>query len=76
MVQFYGTIILLVIGAGYISPLMTENITGAFNAVGGLLLIAIALNLLNITELKVINLMPAMFIPILYEAAIRIIESF
>lgn len=59
---------ILVIGAGWISPLMTEPVMGAFDAVGGLLLIGVALNMLKITDLKVVNFMLAMFIPILYEA--------
>lgn len=59
---------LLVIGAGWVSPLMTAPVTGAFNAVGGLLLIGVALNMLKITDLKVVNFMLAMFVPILYGA--------
>ena len=41
-----------------------ELITGEMIAVGSLLVVAIGTNLLGVTKIKVMNLLPAMFLPI------------
>ncbi|TDX51784.1 DUF554 domain-containing protein [Orenia marismortui] len=62
-VFFYqGTITLL---AGQAKMFLTEPIIAEMTATGGLLILAIALNLLNITKIKVGNLLPSIFISIL-----------
>lgn len=71
LLLYEGAIVLF---ADWVSPLMTADVMGAFNAVGGLLLIAIALNLLKITDIKVTNMTPAMFIPFVYEAICLLVK--
>lgn len=51
--------------AHYIAPLLTDTIIAEMTCVGSLVIIALALNLLNITKLKVANYIPAIFIPII-----------
>lgn len=51
--------------AQFLAPLLTEAIVAEMTCVGSLLIIAIGLNLLNITKIKVANFLPAIFLPIL-----------
>ena len=55
---------LIVVCAGFLSPLLSETIIAEMTSVGGLLIFALGLNLLGITKLKVMNYIPAIFIPI------------
>ncbi|WP_024621328.1 DUF554 domain-containing protein [Metaclostridioides mangenotii] len=57
---------LITIGAAFLSTLLSEAVVTALTAVGSLLIIGIALNLLEITKIKVANLLPAVFLPILF----------
>jgi len=49
------------------SYLVTETIT-QMTSVGGLLIMAIGFNMLNITAIRVGNLLPAIFLPLAYFA--------
>lgn len=60
---------LLTLLSGLIAPVMSAEIIALSSTIGSLFLVGMALNMLRITELKVANFLPAMFIPILYEAA-------
>ena len=55
---------LIVVCAGFLSPLLSETIIAEMTSAGGLLIFALGLNLLGITKLKVMNYIPAIFIPI------------
>ncbi|ACI19573.1 DUF554 domain-containing protein [Dictyoglomus thermophilum] len=48
--------------AKVISPLFTPIVIQEMTAVGGVLILGIALNLLNIKQIKVANLLPALFL--------------
>lgn len=56
-----GTLVLIAVLAGNAIPAL---ITGEMIAVGSLLVVAIGTNLLGVTKIKVMNLVPAMFFPI------------
>ena len=56
-----GTLTLIAVLAGGAIPMA---ITGEMMAVGSLLVIGIGTNLLGVTKIKVMNLVPAMFFPI------------
>lgn len=58
-----GTIYLL---AQKVAPLATPEILGQVSIVGGVLIFATGLNILEIKKIKSLNLLPAIFIPILY----------
>ena len=56
-----------IIVSGYSGgDLVAQQIIGAMSAVGGLLIIALGINMLEVTKIRIGNLLPAMFLPILY----------
>ena len=50
--------------AQFVASYLSESIVYAMSAVGSLLLVALGLNLLELTKIKVMNFLPAMFLPI------------
>lgn len=60
---YQGTITLL---AGVLKSILTEVTVNEMTAVGGVLIMAIGLNFLDIKRIKVGNMLPAVFIPIIY----------
>jgi len=60
---YQGSIALL---AGWAAPLFTDTVINAMSSVGGLLIIGIGINLLLEKHLSVGNLLPAIFVPMLY----------
>ena len=59
---YQGGITLL---AGVLAPLLSEVIIGEISAVGSVLIVALSLNMLKLTDIKVMNMIPAIFVPIL-----------
>ena len=57
---YQGGIALL---ASVLEPILTETMIGEMSAVGSLLIVALALNLLKITNIKLMNMIPAIFMP-------------
>lgn len=57
-----GGIVLL---ASLLSPYLAADVVAEINAVGSLLIMAISLNMLGVTKIRVMNLVPAMLLPIL-----------
>jgi uncharacterized membrane protein YqgA involved in biofilm formation len=63
LVLFYqGSIVLL---SNWLAPLLIEGVVAEMTSVGSLVIIALALNLLDITKFKVMNFVPARVFPIL-----------
>lgn len=50
--------------AGLLEGILTESVIAEMTCVGSLLIIGLSLNMLNITKLKVMNYIPAIFMPI------------
>lgn len=59
---YQGSIVLL---AHYIAPFLTDAVISEMTCVGSLIIIGLAFNMLGITKLKVMNFVPAVFVPIL-----------
>lgn len=59
---YQGGITLL---AGVLSPLLSQIIIGEMSAVGSVLIVALSLNMLKLTDIKVMNMIPAIFLPII-----------
>lgn len=59
--------------AGVVLPLMTSDVVRELNAVGGIMIVALGLNMLGITKLKVADYLPAIGVPILYYYIISIL---
>ena len=51
--------------AAAVSPFLSTTVVDHISVVGSILIIALSLNLLGITKIKIANLVPAVFIPIL-----------
>lgn len=51
--------------AEVISPILTDYIIAQMQVIGSLLIIALALNMLKITKIKVMNFVPAILLPII-----------
>ena len=60
---YQGAIALL---AMWIEPLLTQNVITEMSAVGGLLIVGIGLNMIYDKHIPVGNLLPAIFLPMLY----------
>lgn len=50
--------------AGFVAPILTDAVVAEMTCVGSLLIIGLSLNMLGITKLKVMNFVPAIFVPI------------
>ena len=69
-VAFAGVSVFVIEGgisllASLVAPLLTEVVINEITFVGSLLILGISFNLLGITKLKLLNMMPAMFLPLL-----------
>ncbi len=56
---------IIVLCAQWVQPFLSDYVVAEMTCVGGLLIIALALNMLGITKLKTANYLPAVFIPII-----------
>ena len=59
---YQGAIVLL---AHWVAPILSDHAVAEMSCVGSLLIIALGLNMLGVTKLKVSNLLPAMFVPLI-----------
>lgn len=51
--------------AGFLSGVLSQAVISAMTAIGSLIIIGLGLNMLEATKIKVANLLPAIFIPII-----------
>lgn len=63
VLAFQGGLTLL---ARWVSPIMTEAVVGEMSAVGSILIIGLALNLLGVTKMKIMNYLPAVFLSVAF----------
>lgn len=63
---------IITIGSSFLQGLLTKPIIVDMSAIGGILIIGISLNILNIIKIKVGNMLPAIFIPIVYQLLLKI----
>ena len=61
----------ITLAASSLQPLLSETVKADTSAIGGLLIIGMSLNMLETNNIKVANLLPAIFIPIIYELITR-----
>lgn len=67
---YQGTITLL---AGSVKDLLTPEVINEMSSIGGILITAIGINVLGIKKIKVGNMLPAIFIPIIYYIIVNLI---
>lgn len=58
---------ILTLTASSMKPLLLPDVVSQMSAVGGLLIMAIGIGLLDIKRIKIGNMLPAIFIPLLYQ---------
>lgn len=63
IIVYEGSLALL---ASILAPLLTNDVINDLTSVGSLLIIALSLNMLKVTNLKIMNFAPAVFIPIIF----------
>ena len=51
--------------SSFLEPFLQASVVAEMTCVGSLLIIALSLNMLRITKIKVMNIVPAIFLPIL-----------
>ena len=59
---YQGAIVLL---ARWAAPILSDYVVAEMSCAGSLLIVALGLNMLGVTKIKVGNLLPAMFLPII-----------
>ena len=57
--------IFLYLGASFLAPYLTEAVILEMKCVGSILILGLSLNMLGLTKIKVMNYVPAVFLPIL-----------
>ena len=56
----------ITMGASFLKQFLTDPVISQMSAVGGMLIVAMAFNMLDIVKIKVANLLPAIFLPLIY----------
>lgn len=56
----------ITLAAGFVKPWLTPEVIGQMSLVGNVLIMAIGINLLEIKKIKVGNMLPAVFVPLVY----------
>jgi uncharacterized membrane protein YqgA involved in biofilm formation len=64
----------ITLAASALKPVLIPAVVAQMSAVGGLLILAIGLNLLDIKKLKIGNMLPAIFLPLLYHVILTLIN--
>ena len=59
---------LITVSAAAIQPLLQPEVVAQMSAVGGLLIVGIGINLLELRKLKIGNMLPAVFVPLAWQA--------
>lgn len=59
---FQGAIVL---AATWLAPLLSDAVIAEMTCAGSLLIVALGLNLIGVTKLKILNYLPAVFLPLL-----------
>lgn len=57
---------IIAVGASFLKGVLGNYAISDMTAIGSLLIIAIGLNMLKVTKIKIANLLPAVFLPIIY----------
>lgn len=67
---YQGSITVL---AGIIRPYLSEGVIGQMSCVGSILIFALGINMIFDKKLKIGNLLPAMFIPLIYQLIMHLL---
>jgi len=67
---------LITLAASSLQPFLTDAVITEMSAVGGLLIVALGLNMLELPKIKAGNMLPAIFIPLIYYILLPLWSSF
>lgn len=70
VLAYQGTITL---GASLLKPFLTAGVIAQMSAVGGLLIAAIGINMLQLAHIRIGNMLPAIFLPLIYFMVCRLV---
>jgi hypothetical protein len=59
-------------GASLLKPFLTEFVTAQMSGVGGLLIAAIGINMLRVARIRIGNMLPAIFLPLVYFMVVQL----
>jgi len=62
----------ITLGASMLKPFLTGDVIAQMSGVGGLLIAAIGINMLEMARIKIGNMLPAIFLPLLYFMAVQL----
>lgn len=65
---------ILTAGAGVLGPILAPDIVAVSSTVGNMLLVGMGLNMLTNINLKLANFLPAIFVPMVYQAIVLLIR--
>lgn len=66
---------LIALGASLIAKFLTPSVIAEMSAVGGLLIMAVGFNILEFKRIKVGNMLPAIFIPLIYFMITQLLQT-
>jgi uncharacterized membrane protein YqgA involved in biofilm formation len=64
----------ITMGASFLKQFLTDSVISQMSAVGGLLLVAMAFNMLEVVKIKVANLLPAIFLPLIFFIVVHLFQ--
>jgi len=62
----------ITLGASLLRPFLTSGVIAQMSGVGGLLIAAIGINMLRLAHIKVGNMLPAIFLPLIYYVVLQL----
>lgn len=60
--------------AEFVAPFLTPDLMGEVSIIGGILIFGTGINILNISKIKTLNLLPALIVPIIYYIIINFLN--
>ena len=63
----------ITLGAAMLKPFLTAEVIAQMSGVGGLLIAAIGINMLQLARIRIGNMLPAIFLPLIYFMAVRLL---
>jgi len=66
---------LITIAASFLQQFLVTSVITEMSSVGGLLIMAIGFNMLDLPKIKVGNMLPAIFIPLIYSLLLPLWNS-
>lgn len=62
----------ITLGASSLKPFLTPGVIAQMSGVGGLLIAAIGINMVGVAHIKIGNMLPALFLPLIYYMVVQI----